>query len=124
MCRDASPNTTPIRGFNPSAAPQLSWRMAVYRIVIRCGSVFMLCGARSIPAIHNRPQWDQQRVQVQHPRWRVWRGIKAGLDAEISTFYGERFLKSLSAAPKSAFIAEGSPVTVRNRAALPPGPGV
>jgi len=56
--------------------------------------------------------------QVEHPRWRVWRGIESHLDADIAGLYGERFVESLSQQPISAFIAEGSPVTVRYHAAL------
>jgi len=51
--------------------------------------------------------------QVEHPRWRVWRGVESALDANIATLYGDRFVESLTGAPRSAFIAEGSPVAVR-----------
>ncbi len=51
--------------------------------------------------------------QVEHPRWRVWLGIDAGLDADVSSLYGERFAEPLSGRPTSAFIADGSPITVR-----------
>jgi uncharacterized protein YqjF (DUF2071 family) len=56
--------------------------------------------------------------QVEHPRWRVWRGIESRLDADIATLYGQRFVESLTAPTHSAFIAEGSPVTVRSYAPL------
>jgi uncharacterized protein YqjF (DUF2071 family) len=56
--------------------------------------------------------------QVEHPRWRVWRGAESRLDADIATLYGQRFVESLTALPLSAFIAEGSPVTVRPYAPL------
>ena len=56
--------------------------------------------------------------QVEHPRWRVWRGLDATLDADISTLYGAPFVDSLTAPPRSAFIAEGSAVTVRYHSAL------
>jgi uncharacterized protein YqjF (DUF2071 family) len=51
--------------------------------------------------------------QVEHPRWRVWRGTDSGLNADIPGLYGDRFAESLSKPPLSAFIAEGSAVTVR-----------
>jgi uncharacterized protein YqjF (DUF2071 family) len=57
--------------------------------------------------------------QVEHPRWQVWRGIKAKLDADVSALYGDRFVESLSRHPTSAFIADGSTVTVRSKAHLP-----
>lgn len=58
--------------------------------------------------------------QVEHPRWRVWRGTDAGLDADIAGLYGEQFVTSLSAPPVSAFIADGSAVTVRPKTDLLP----
>jgi uncharacterized protein len=61
--------------------------------------------------------------QVDHPRWRVWYNVKAALDADISTLYGERFVESLSAPPTSAFIADGSPVVVRCKSILIPRSG-
>jgi hypothetical protein len=51
--------------------------------------------------------------EVEHPRWRVWRATESSFEADISTLYGDSFVESLSAAPLSAFIAEGSAVTVR-----------
>ncbi len=56
--------------------------------------------------------------QVEHPRWRVWQGIEAGLEADVSELYGERFVECLSAHPTSAFIADGSPVVVRRKSNL------
>lgn len=56
---------------------------------------------------------SSREYEVEHPRWRVWRGVEARLDADIRALYGERFVESLSAAPRSAFIAEGSRVRVR-----------
>jgi len=56
--------------------------------------------------------------EVEHPRWRIWRGVDAGLDADIATLYGAPFVESLSASPASAFIADGSPVTVRGNSKL------
>lgn len=56
--------------------------------------------------------------QVEHPRWRVWRSVEAGLDADVSSLYGPQFVECLSAHPASAFIADGSPITVRYKSAL------
>lgn len=50
--------------------------------------------------------------EVEHPRWRVWAAIEPSLDADVPRLYGSSFARALSAAPVSAFIAEGSPVTV------------
>lgn len=50
--------------------------------------------------------------QVQHPRWRAWPARAAALDADVAGLYGPAFAESLGAAPRSAFVAEGSPVAV------------
>lgn len=61
--------------------------------------------------------------QVEHPRWKVWHGAEATLNADISGLYGERFVESLSGTPASAFIADGSAVTVRKGRKLSPERG-
>jgi len=58
--------------------------------------------------------------EVEHPRWRIWPGLEAGLDADVAALYGERFVESLYAKPASAFIAEGSPIAVRRKVDLAP----
>jgi len=50
--------------------------------------------------------------EVRHPSWRVWDVADAELDCDIATMYGDPFVEALSAAPCSAFLAEGSTVTV------------
>ncbi|MBC7791419.1 MAG: DUF2071 domain-containing protein [Anaerolineae bacterium] len=50
--------------------------------------------------------------EVAHPRWRVWQGEDARLECDVSAFYGEQFVSALSGRPRSAFLAEGSPITV------------
>ena len=61
-------------------------------------------------------QRDQSTVeyQVEHPRWRVWRAMAATLECEVPSLYGREFVEALSRAPITAFIADGSPVVVRN----------
>jgi uncharacterized protein YqjF (DUF2071 family) len=51
--------------------------------------------------------------QVEHPPWRVWQVSEAALDCEVERVYGRRFVEPLRVKPASAFVAEGSPVTVR-----------
>jgi uncharacterized protein len=60
-------------------------------------------------------QRDGGTVQyhVEHPRWPVWRADEATFEGEAAGLYGPRFAPFLAAPPASAFIAEGSPVTVR-----------
>jgi len=60
-------------------------------------------------------QRDGKTVEyrVEHPRWRVWRAAAALLECEVASLYGPEFVEALSAAPSTAFVAEGSPVVVR-----------
>ena len=50
--------------------------------------------------------------QVTHPSWRVWTAREARLHGAFAETYGSEFAPILSAGPRSAFVAEGSPVTV------------
>ena len=50
--------------------------------------------------------------RVDHPRWRVWAATSAGIHGDTAPLYGGPLAAALSQAPASAFIAEGSPVTV------------
>lgn len=50
--------------------------------------------------------------RVEHPRWEVWPVTTCGLDCGVATLYGAAFVEPLGAAPRSAFVAVGSPVTV------------
>jgi uncharacterized protein len=51
--------------------------------------------------------------EVEHPRWLVWQTSESFLGADLSAFYGAPFAESLGGKPRSAFVAEGSPVLVR-----------
>jgi uncharacterized protein len=50
--------------------------------------------------------------QVEHPRWRVWSGESAVLECDVEGLYGKEFADVLQRAPASAFLADGSDVTV------------
>jgi len=50
--------------------------------------------------------------RVEHPRWRVYEATDAHLDCDVVGLYGAPFRHSLSCKPSSAFLAEGSRVTV------------
>jgi uncharacterized protein len=56
--------------------------------------------------------------RVEHPRWKIWTAEKFELQTDISALYGEQFVEPLSAPPRSAFIAEGSPIEVLLREQL------
>jgi uncharacterized protein len=51
--------------------------------------------------------------KVEHPRWPVWRAAAAGIDCDVADLYGARFAPFFRAKPTSAFIAQGSAVSVR-----------
>ena len=50
---------------------------------------------------------------VEHPRWRVRSATAWDFEADVASLYGAQFVETLKAPPVSAFIAEGSTVTVR-----------
>jgi uncharacterized protein len=50
---------------------------------------------------------------VEHPRWSAWPANSAELDADAASLYGPVFGEALAAPPRSAFVADGSPVVVR-----------
>lgn len=62
--------------------------------------------------------YSQQRdgstfeYRVQHPPWQVWKADDVEFECDVQNLYGEHFHTTLSRRPDSAFIADGSPVTV------------
>ena len=57
--------------------------------------------------------------RVEHPRWKIWNADTFELSADVAALYGEQFVETLSAPPRSAFIADGSPIEVLLREQLP-----
>ncbi|MGH7647070.1 MAG: YqjF family protein [Gemmatimonadaceae bacterium] len=56
--------------------------------------------------------------RVAHPRWRAAPATEARLDADVRALYGAPFDTLLGREPRSAFVADGSPVTVYRPATL------
>lgn len=50
--------------------------------------------------------------KVEHPPWRAWQVSESALDCDAASVYGAEFASVLAAAPRSAFVAEGSPIRV------------
>jgi uncharacterized protein YqjF (DUF2071 family) len=50
---------------------------------------------------------------VEHPQWTLWAASESWAAGDMSGFYGPRWSHALASAPSSAFVADGSPVTVR-----------
>jgi len=50
--------------------------------------------------------------RVEHPSWRVWKGREASLEGDKEELYGADLGNALKGPPASAFLAEGSEVSV------------
>jgi uncharacterized protein len=50
--------------------------------------------------------------RVEHPRWKMWPADSFEFKADVATLYDEKFVETLAAPPASAFIADGSFVSV------------
>jgi hypothetical protein len=55
---------------------------------------------------------------VEHPRWKIWNATSVEFNADVATLYGDQFADTLNQPPRSAFIADGSPITVQKRQIL------
>ena len=56
--------------------------------------------------------------RIEHAHWKIWNASSFELNADTAALYGEQFLETLSQPPRSAFIADGSPITVQKRQIL------
>jgi uncharacterized protein YqjF (DUF2071 family) len=56
--------------------------------------------------------------RVEHPRWKIWRAETFELRADPVALCGKQFGETLSQPPRSAFIADGSPIIVERREIL------
>jgi uncharacterized protein len=61
--------------------------------------------------------------RVAHPRWRVRSATDAQFVGDVGELYGKEFVPALQGLPDSAFLAEGSEVTVSKGLDLPIGAG-
>jgi uncharacterized protein YqjF (DUF2071 family) len=85
------------------------------------------CAAGSAEAFITEHYWGYTRqrdggtveYRVAHPPWRVTPAHEVSLDLDARTLYGAAFAEVLAAPPASAFVAEGSGVTVYRPAKVP-----
>jgi uncharacterized protein len=56
--------------------------------------------------------------RVEHPRWKMWNATGYDFNADVASLYGKQFAEILNQPPRSAFIADGSPITVQKRQIL------
>ncbi len=68
---------------------------------------------------NRQPDGGTLEYRVQHPRWRVWHANGPRFSCDVAALYGTAFVRDLGAAPKSVFVAEGSPVEVFEGVPLP-----
>jgi hypothetical protein len=61
---------------------------------------------------------DCSEYHVEHPRWKIWNAASFELHADVAILYGEQFSETLGQQPRSAFIADGSPITIHRREVL------
>jgi len=56
--------------------------------------------------------------RIEHPRWKIWKTESFEFAAEVTTLYGAQFTETLARPPRSAFIAEGSPIVIERKSTL------
>lgn len=66
-----------------------------------------------------QPDGHTMEYEVTHPSWRVWDVASAEFSGDAAALYGAEFAAILNRRPHSAFLAEGSPVTVYTGTKLP-----
>jgi uncharacterized protein YqjF (DUF2071 family) len=59
-----------------------------------------------------QPDGGCLEYEVEHPRWNVWKARTGGFAGNAAHLYGDEMAEVLTRKPDSAFIADGSPVTV------------
>jgi len=59
-----------------------------------------------------QPDGTTVEYRVAHPSWRVWNRCDAKLEGDVTELYGRELASILAGPPSSAFLAEGSAVTV------------
>lgn len=60
----------------------------------------------------SQPDKTCLEYQVTHDPWRIWKATSAVFEGSPGQLYGESLAKTFASPPDSAFVAEGSPVTV------------
>jgi uncharacterized protein YqjF (DUF2071 family) len=98
----------------------------------RCTISAQTAGNRYLPAEGSIPQFITEHYwgyaaqrdgntveyQVEHPQWQVNNATTAHFAGDAEKYYGPEFVRTLSNPPDSAFLAEGSAVTVFKGASI------
>jgi hypothetical protein len=53
-----------------------------------------------------------REYRVEHPRWNVWRASQVEIDCDFGAVYGPQLAQALGRQPHSAFLADGSAITL------------
>jgi hypothetical protein len=65
-----------------------------------------------------RPGRPTIEYRVEHPPWTIWSTRAARFDGDVAALYGTSFVEALSAPPRSAYLADGSGVSLYRGARL------
>ncbi len=101
---------------------EYSWesKQQPFRIHAQTQGTSSLAAEGSLEQFISEHYWGYSRrrngssleYHVAHERWRIWRASNAAFEGDGATLYGSDFGSILSRPPRSAFIADGSPVLV------------
>jgi uncharacterized protein YqjF (DUF2071 family) len=89
-------------------------------VVVQSGLQPLTVGSEAEFIIEHYWGYNRQRdgstmeYQVEHPPWRYYDVAEASLQCDVGGLYGSPFQASMSRAPSSAFLAEGSAVRVHH----------
>jgi hypothetical protein len=117
-----------LRADRDVARAEFSWRAGRER----CAMALDTDGASFLPEVGSESQFitehywgyaaqrdgDGKEYEVRHPQWKVWRAKSASFRGEAASLYGAEIAQILQREPDSAFLAEGSDVTVFKGAAI------
>ena len=117
-------------GDGSHAMPRVSysWKNHVCEGVLRahaCGAAQRAAGD-SIEAFITENYWGYTRLRdgstleyrVEHPPWSIWPVRDAVFTCDAASVYGRPFAEALTSKPVSAFLVDGSPVTVYGAARI------
>ena len=117
--RDADASTRAVYGWRSRAGD--------YRIELEARGAQALPAPGSHESFIAEHYWGYTRqrdggtieYQVAHPPWSLRRAASAHVSGDMAAFYGPGFGEVLEAKPVSAYLAEGSPVTVSRPVRIP-----
>ena len=111
------------------AVAEFSWGSDANRCTISAttGAQDYLPGEGSLPQFITEHYWgyaaqrdgSTKEYQVDHPQWKVRDAVASQFIGNAEKYYGPQFATVLGNSPDSAFLAEGSAVTVFKGARLP-----